>query len=158
MKTISRHVVSRFLIVSACALLLPAGNAMAQTAPRGEDGPNHMRHEMGQGMHHGAASMLRRLGLSADQQKQFRLLHDSQQDAMRPLMRSLREERISLRELVSSDQYDTKKASEISEKIGQLHGKLALAMAEGHRKMLALLTPEQREKAKNLPFGRSERH
>lgn len=152
MLTRSEQILRRFLLVSALALTLPVGSAIAQTPMMGDGGGRRVGgHEMGDDMRHEHAVMFRKLDLSADQQKQLRLLRDAQQDTTRPLMRSLREERIALQALAASDQYDAKKAGDMSEKIGRLHGQLALAMAEGHRKMLAILTPEQRAKIKDFP-------
>ncbi len=149
----SNLIVRRFLMLSALALALPAGSAMAQPGGMGRGhqqcGSSEMARETGQGRMFGP--MLRQLGLNAEQQKQLRLQRDAEQDANRTLMRELREERIALHELTAADQYDAKKAAEISERIGRLHGKLALSMAEGQRKMLALLTPEQRARIKDMP-------
>lgn len=151
----SNLIVRRFLMLSALALALPAGSVMAQPGGMGERGhpqcgSSEMAREMGQGRKFGP--MLRQLDLSAEQQKQFRLQRDAEQDANRTLMRELREERIALHQLAAAEQYDAKKAAEISERIGRLHAKLALSMAEGQRKMLALLTPEQRAKIKDMPL------
>jgi len=156
MQSRSEQILRRFLFVSALALAVPAGSAFAQSLPA--DGGSASAHQMGEhswgdSERHGHDNMMRKLNLSADQQKQIRLLRDAQQDAIRPLVRDLREQRISLRELVSADQYDAKKAGEISEKIGKLQGQLVLAATEGHRKVLDVLTPEQRAHVKDIPFG-----
>lgn len=153
--------IRRFLMLSALALALPASSVMAapeEPVGRGGQGCDMGRMEPGAGHGMGFAGHgLHRLGLTAEQQKQLRLLQDAQEDAIRPLMRSLREERIALRDLTVSDSYDAKKAAEISGRIGQLHGKLALIMAEGRGKMLASLTPEQKAKFKELPMMRRHR-
>jgi len=160
MQSKSKQILHRFLLISAVALSLPVGTAMAQSSMMGADGHQRMAsgHGMDGGMQRDHIAAFRRLDLSAEQQKQLRLLRDAQQDTTRPIMRGLREERIALHELVSSDQYESKKAGEIAEKIGRLNGQLALAMAEGRRKMLAMLTPDQRAKLKDLPNGHMGRH
>lgn len=147
----TEQIIRRFLMVSSLALALPVTSAMAAGPEHGDARAMHMGAEsMRGGMEHHYFAMLRKLDLSAEQQKQLRLLRDAQSDALRPIERNLREEHIALRDVASADSYDAKKAAEISERIGRLHGKMALSLVEGHRKVLDVLTPEQRAKLNTL--------
>ncbi|WP_018608296.1 Spy/CpxP family protein refolding chaperone [Uliginosibacterium gangwonense] len=151
MQSKTEQIIRRFLMVSSLALALPVSSAMAAAPSHGDADTMQMAgRSMHAGMEHHYFAMLRKLDLSAEQQKQLRLLRDAQSDALRPIERNLREEHIALRDVASADSYDAKKAAEISERIGRLHGQMALSLVEGHRKVLDVLTPEQRAKLNTL--------
>jgi len=157
MQSRTEQIIRRFLMVSSLALALPVTSAMAAAPEHGDADtmPMAARSMHGGGMEHHYFAMLRKLDLSAEQQKQLRLLRDAQSDALRPIERNLREEHIALRDVASADSYDAKKAAEISERIGRLHGQMALSLVEGHRKVLDVLTPEQRAKLNTLVSERN---
>lgn len=160
------EVVRRFLMLSALALAVPMGSAMADEAAQSGVAPaqtasmHHAMHEhMHDGMHEGMAGgysmMLHKLDLSEEQKKQLHTLHEQQFQSMRPLMAQLREQRDALHAVAMADSYDAQKASQITEQIGHLQGQMALSMVEAQRKVMDILTPEQKAKFKTLV---AERH
>ncbi|MDQ8023948.1 MAG: Spy/CpxP family protein refolding chaperone [Moraxellaceae bacterium] len=159
-------IVRRFLLASAVALALPVA-AQAQGGPErhGEFQHAAMRDHMSAGEHggrgmrgHGEMKGMRGIKLSDAQKKQMRELHDRQSDAARPKQRALREDRIALEQLTRGEQYDAKRAAELTSKIGNLQGDLLLQRIESRRAFLAVLTPDQRTQLqKNMEQRREHR-
>lgn len=140
-------IVRRFLLASAVALALPVAAQAQGRGDRQAEGfhPAAMHDGARGGMRsHGEMPGMRGLNLSDAQKKQLRELHDKQSDAARPKQRALREDRIALAQLTRGEQYDARRAAELTSKIGSLQGDLLLQRIESRRAFLAVLTPDQR--------------
>lgn len=150
MKT-DRSIFRSFILTSALLLAMPL-SAQAFGGGHGR----HGGHGAGM-MADGPRMMLRSLDLTDAQQKQLRDLRDQHQDATLATRRALRDERIALRDLMRADKYDAERAGQVSERIGKLQGQLLKARADGHGKMLSILTPEQRATLKKRQEERAQR-
>jgi Spy/CpxP family protein refolding chaperone len=96
------------------------------------------------------------LGLTEDQVKAIREIHARHRESMREAVRALREARRSLREMALAEADEatfTAKAAEVRELAGQVLEARARTLQEVAR----VLTPEQREKLRELQPLRSHR-
>ncbi len=116
-------------------------------------------HGMGPGMMHGrgAGTMRGRwervahaLGLSEDQRaKVGRIMEDTRRKNW-DVLGQIRSERFKLREMVRGDQVDPDAAVEQKRKVDDLKRQVMRSRLEARNEVLALLTPEQREKARSF--------
>ena len=100
----------------------------------------------------GRASLARlqaELGLSEDQVQAIRQLHEGQRPARVQLYQSLRNARRSLRELILSGGEDTTVQTQVAQ-VQQLVGQAVQMRVDTLRAMSQILTPEQREKLRQL--------
>jgi len=116
-------------------------------------------HGMGPGMMQGrGAGMMRgrlermaqALGLSEDQRaKVGRIMEDTRRKNW-DVIGQIQSERFKLREMVRGDKVDPDAAVEQKRKVDDLKRQVMRSRLEARNQVLALLTPEQREKAKSL--------
>lgn len=117
-------------------------------------GPGGMMHGGQPGMMGGHGEhMARALGLSEDQRaKAGRVMEDARRKSWDALGQ-IQSERFKLREMVRGDKVDPSAAVEQQRKIDDLKRQVMHARLEARNQMLALLTPEQREKARGFGPG-----
>jgi protein CpxP len=105
------------------------------------------------------------LDLTEQQKADAKALFDKSSEQMKNIGAQLRENQQAIAELVKTapGDFDTR-LSELAAKQGSLHSQMIVLRAKTHRDLLALLTPEQREKAEKLrglmapgPMGRGRR-
>ncbi len=149
----------KVLAASIVAISLPLATlALAQ-----DDGPNAGKpdHKMDSGshcekgarMHHGMRKpgvphYLRDVSLTSAQEDQlFTLMH-----AQMPMMRDQHKQEIQLRQALrtasQADKFDEAKVQQLAEKMANLDKEKIIARARNEAKIFALLTPEQRVKAR----------
>jgi periplasmic protein CpxP/Spy len=130
MSRISRKVVAGFLVASSLAL------GVAYAAP----GDFHRQ---------GSAMMrLRGLDLTEAQRDQvFKIFHE-QAPAAREQMKTIRSARRDLAQAALGDRYDAERVRAAAEAQGKAVTQLALLRAQTMQRVNAVLTPEQRAKAK----------
>ena len=173
--------VRRLVVVAAGAT---AGVALAQGPAYGQGqgpGPGYgpgMHHEMmggygggpgdgmrpgmmqgrGAGMTRGRGQhMARVLGLSEDQRAKVRQIREDTRRKNWDALGQIRSERFKLREMMRGDKVDPEAAIEQKRKVDELKRQLMRLRLEARNQVLALLTPEQREKARAFRqhrFGR----
>ena len=140
-------VLAAFLLASGLALGLPA-TATADDARRvAAAGDWHG----GGGMHRGARRdrmmhMLRDLDLTEAQRDQIFQIRHAQAPAMREQAKAMRAARKDLRELAMAPEYDAQKAQASADAMAKAMSAMALMRVDTTRKLLAVLTPEQRKK------------
>jgi Spy/CpxP family protein refolding chaperone len=134
---VNRQVAS-FLIASSLALGIPLA-ADAQPMP----GQVHARQHQEQGA---SQRWLRRLNLTEAQRDQvFRIMHDSA-PAMREQMKIVRGASQALREAALSGNFDRGRARQAADAQAKAMSELALMRAERMSQVVAILTPEQRQR------------
>lgn len=120
-------------------------------------GPDH-GHGMGPGMMRGRwERMAHALGLSEDQRaKVGRIMEDTRRKNW-DVLGQVQSERFKLREMVRGDKVDPNAAVEQKRKVDDLKRQVMHARLEARNQVLALLTPEQREKARAFRPQRGSR-
>ena len=122
-------------------------------------GPQGFRpgHGMGPGMMHGhgAGTMRGRweriahaLGLSEDQRAKVGQIMEDTRRKNWDVLGQIQSERFKLREMVRGDRVDPNAAVEQKRKLDDLKRQVMRSRLEARNQVLALLTPEQREKAR----------
>ncbi|HSH08527.1 MAG TPA: Spy/CpxP family protein refolding chaperone [Burkholderiales bacterium] len=104
----------------------------------------------GGGMHHRGRGdrmmrMLRGLDLSEAQRDQIFQIRHAQAPAMRAQMKAVHAARKDLRELALAPDYDAAKAQASADALARATSQMALMRIDMTRKVLAVLTPEQRQ-------------
>jgi len=166
-----RSIVGILILVSAgstagVALAQGPGHVHGQGAGPGYGagmGPGmmggHDDHHMGPGMMHGrGAGMMRgrgehmaqALGLSEDQRAKVRGIMEDTRRKNWDVLGQIRSERFKLREMLRGDKVDPNAAVEQKRKVDDLKRQVMRARLEARNQVFALLTPEQREKARSF--------
>ena len=125
------------LVASSVAFALPA------QAHREGPGPGAM-HEMHGGA--GGMRMLRRLDLTQEQRDQASKIFQEQAPALRERANAAREAHQGLRKATLDPNADAGRIRELADAAGRAHAEAAVLRAETMRRVVALLTPEQRTK------------
>ena len=120
--------------------------------PGGPGGPGMMH---GPGFGGGAGlghveRMARVLGLSEEQRAKIARIMEDTRSKNWNVIGQIRAERFKLRELMRGDSVNADAAVEQKKKIDELRTQVMRARVEARNQVMALLTPEQREKAKTL--------
>jgi periplasmic protein CpxP/Spy len=149
---------TKLAVLAALAIALPfsaishaeSANKAKHCQHGGERG-----HFQGKGQHHkmGVPPYLMGLDLTeAQQDKVFAIMHAEAPNRYegQKQHRKLIEE---LRSLSQADSFDQAKANQISDQLAKLEKDKALNMATSQAKVFALLTPEQRKKAREFKMG-----
>lgn len=138
------------------------GPGMGHGMMGGHGGPGYgSGHGMGPGMmggHGGGPGMMRghwermarALGLSEDQRANVRRIMEDTRRKNWDVRGQIQSERFKLREMVRGDQVDPNAAVEQKRKIDDLRRQVMRSRLEARNQVLALLTPEQREKARSF--------
>lgn len=106
------------------------------------------------GRHDGAMRMLRGLDLTEAQRDKIFEIRHAQAPARRAQMKAVHAARKDLRELAMAPNYDAAKAQASADAFAKAMSQLALMRVDAARKVLAVLTPEQR---KQLDERRAQR-
>jgi Spy/CpxP family protein refolding chaperone len=110
-----------------------------------------MMQRPGAGMMRGRGEhMARALGLSEDQRAKVRQIMEDTRRKNWDALGQIQTERFKLREMVRGDKVDPSAAVEQKRKVDDLKRQVMKARLEARNQVLALLTPEQREKARSL--------
>ena len=149
------------------------GPGMGHGMMGGDGGGPGMGHGMGQGMmgHQGYGPgrgpgtmrgrwkhMAHVLGLTADQRAQVRRIMEDTRRKNWDVLGQIKSERFTLREMFRGDKVDPNAAVEQKRKLDDLKRQVMRTRLEARNQVLALLTPEQREKARAFGPQRWSRH
>lgn len=153
--------IKQLLAISTLAITLPfASLSYAEDGKHCEKSGHHSSHRTGHHAgagHHGMAPHLRALNLTQDQQdKIFAIMHE-QAPAKYAQHKQQRETMESLRTLAQADSFDEAKAQQLTDQLAQLEKEKAMSRLKTEAKITALLTPEQRQKAREFKMERGER-
>ena len=139
------------LLIGGTAFAWNGGCNKNCDGPRGERGPGMMNAEQQQDRmerHHEFMKVA--LDLTEEQEQQLEALrekHQAERQAMRETMRASRDE---LRELAHSENFDEKAYRAKARAKADLQTEMQASRNQHKQEMLALLTPEQQEKAEKL--------
>jgi len=97
------------------------------------------------------------LDLTAEQQEQIKSIRAAEREKDAPLRQQLREEREKMRALIASHPFDEAAVRSLAAGQAETRTELIVSHARVRNQIDALLTPEQREKAKNLRSHMKER-
>ncbi len=93
---------------------------------------------------------LRELNLTEEQRGQLKSVMDSHKDEFKAIGKRMMAAREALGDLVTSDAADETAIRDQAAAIAVVEGDAALLRAKVHTEVFALLTPDQREKAKAM--------
>jgi protein CpxP len=152
----------KVIAASIIAISLPlASVALAHDEGQGHDMAKGAHCERGANMHHGMGKpgmppYLQGLQLSSAQEDQlFALMYPQI-----PTMRDQHKQRIQLMEELhaasQADKFDEAKVQQLADKMAGLEKQKVMMMARNDAKIFALLTPEQRKKAREFKMPRHE--
>ena len=159
MKNFNQTPIKRWLTVAGIALAIPlsamayqgnGGKMGACDGTAGAYGAGMMQHSKGMGTLRG----LSRLDLSEAQQDQiFELMHN-QAPTMRKQMKALKKVEMELQALKKSPDYSEAKAKELIVSKTQQRADMEMSRLQVERKIMDILTPEQRQKLSETPVRR----
>ena len=133
----------KILIIIAAVIL--AGGAVFAFAQRGRgEGPKGF----GVG-HRGMGMAMRELNLTDDQKTQVKAIFDSSRETVKPAVDELKANREKLMQL-SGQSFDEAQVSEIAKRQGELMSQLIVERERAKSKVFAILTDEQKAKAKEM--------
>lgn len=129
--------------------------ALAEVGGAPEQGvQGEMRQHKGQSAdqrgHRFFKRMAKELGLSEQQKTQAKAVFEKNRELDKPLVESMRSARQTLRKLVHSGSADDAAIREQAAKLAQTEADLAVRRAQGTREFMALLTPDQVTKLKEI--------
>ncbi len=94
---------------------------------------------------HGGHKAMRALNLTEEQQDQIFKIRQAQREAGYENKKALRSASQALQEQTKAGDFDSTKAKQAADKLGQVQAQMALLHAETQAKINAVLTTEQRE-------------
>lgn len=151
-KTKQKFSLKQVLLASFLAVSLPAA-ALAHAEHDGDKGQRCERGGIFQhGVHEGKPPYLHGLDLTSAQEDQLFNLNYAQIPAMRDQHKQHRQLMEELRATAQADKFDDAKAQQLADKVAKLEKEQVLARARHDAKVFALLTPEQRNKAREFKF------
>ncbi len=138
------------LLASFIAISLPTA-AIAHAEHDGDKSQHCERGGLAQhGMHDGKPPYLHGLDLTSAQEDQLFNLNYAQVPAMRNQHKQHQQLMEELHATAQSEKFDDIKAQQLADKAAKLEKEKVLAMARHDAKVFALLTPEQRKKAREF--------
>jgi len=151
------------LLASSLALGVPttaSADDMRRVSSAGDwrGGAMHGGDRYGGGRHGGAMRMLRGLDLTEAQRDKIFEMRHAQAPARRAQMKAVHAARKDLRELAMAPKYDAAKAKASADAFAKAMSQMALMRVEAARKVLAVLTPEQRKKLDERRAQRKAHH
>lgn len=152
--------IKKILLASCIALSVPMMALPAMANPAGGSDGGHC--EKGQNMHSGMRGgpggemmggippHLKQLNLTEAQQDQvFKIMYD-QIPAMREQHKARKNITEELHNLAQADRFDDAKAQQLTEQLAKMGKEATLNRTRTEAKIFALLTPEQRQKARDF--------
>lgn len=142
--------IKQALLASFIAISLPTA-ALAHAEHDGDKGFHCEREGVSQhGMHDGKPPYLRGLDLSSAQEDQLFNLNYAQVPAMRDQHKQHQQLMEELHATAQAEKFDDTKAQQLADIAAKLEKDKVLTMARHDAKVFALLTPEQRKKAREF--------
>lgn len=140
------------LLATACITLAATGIAVAEQGSHGEKSGyctkgHHGKHHHAGGPEFGQPRYLHGIALSSEQEDKIFALNYAEAPKVRDLMKQRQALHLELRQVSQAAQFDESKAKAIADKLATLEKDSALNRARTESKVLAVLTPEQREQA-----------
>jgi Spy/CpxP family protein refolding chaperone len=136
---------------------VPAAHAQDVAGPGYGPGPRGRMGRMGPMGPMGMEFGFRQLGLTDDQRQQVRTIMDRHREDFRSLGERMRTAREAVHAAVTSESPDESAIRTASAALADVQADGAVLRAKVHQEVWAVLTPEQREKAKSLRAEREQR-
>ena len=158
--TVSKLSFKQVLAVAIVAISLPATIAFADNGASDYHDMNKGEHcERGNNAHHGMGEpgmppYLHGLQLSSAQKDKLFAITYPQIPAMRNAHKQRTQLMEELRATAEADTFDDARAQQLADKAASLEKENVLTMARNDAKIFALLTPEQRNKAREFKMGK----
>lgn len=170
----SKFTLKKVLAASIIAISLPLTSlALAEDAGPNAGNPHHKMDrgshcEKGGKMHHGMGkpgvpAYLRDVNLTSAQEDQLFSLMYAQMPIARDQAKQSMQLRVALRTATQADKFDEAKVQQLADKMATLEKEKTMMRARNEAKIFALLTPEQRVKAREAKiamhdFGRERNY
>lgn len=90
------------------------------------------------------------LGLNEDQKTQAKAVIDASKERIRPLFESMKQNREIIKDLGTDGNFDEAKVNEIANQQSETMKQLFIEKEKTKAQLFAILTPDQREKAKTM--------
>lgn len=135
-----------FVIIAVSILALGAVFVVAQ---KGETNRGKFNKEFG-GRGFGFGRIAKKLNLSDEQKAQVKQIMETEKPVVEPIFAALRENRQKLADLTADGSFDEAKIKELAGEQGNLSARLILEKERVKSQIFQILTPEQREQAKQL--------
>lgn len=90
------------------------------------------------------------LGLNEDQKTQAKVIIDESKERIKPLFESMKQNREIIKDLGTDGNFDEAKVTEIANQQSETMKQLFIEKEKTKAQLFAILTPEQREKAKTM--------
>lgn len=144
-----------FITIAATGIAVAEHGDNADKSNHCTKGHHGKRHHVG-GTEFGQPHYLRGIALTSEQEDKIFALHHAEVPKVREQMKQRHALHDELRQVSQAVQFDEAKAKAITDKLANLEKEGALNRARTENKVLAVLTPEQREQAlKNkMQFGK----
>jgi len=147
-------VIGTLLLAGSLGLALP----LASQAHSQADGGRHAMHGKHRFHHGGERHFMGKLNLTEAQRDQiFKLRHEAA-PTLREKGKQARAARTELRQLAQADRFDEAKARALSQKVANAQTDFMVERMRLKHQILAVLTPEQRQKAEEARKRFGERH
>lgn len=146
----------RILISIVMAGALIAGSAIAGPRDGRDRGPGHGGPDMAPQFIERIGRALRSLDLSEEQRDSAHSELEALKESMKPLVKSMHENRKNLHDLVTADSYDSDAVAEVAEQQGAITAEMTILASSAAANVLALLNEEQRAQLKNMAEERQE--
>ena len=140
------------LLAAAFITIAATGIAVAEHGTNGDKADNctkghHSRHHQAGPHAFGQPHFLRGIALTSEQEDKIFALHHAEVPKVREQMKQRHALHQELNQVSQAAQFDEAKAKAITDKLANLEKEGALNRARTENKVLAVLTPEQREQA-----------
>jgi Spy/CpxP family protein refolding chaperone len=145
---------------NVAAVCTEKGGRLAAAPERGAGWAGRGHRGKGKGMGPGRhfARMARDLDLTAEQKGQIKTILDAEREKNAPIRKRIADNRNELRKLAEKEPFDEAAVRRLAAEQEKTRTELAVARARAMNRVHALLTPEQREKARTLrTFGEDRR-
>ena len=104
-----------------------------------------------------AEKVAQELGLSEEQKTQAKQIFEDTKTRVEPLMKTMKESREQIKDLGTDGNFDEAKVTEIANNQAETMKQLFIEKEKAKAQLFAILTPEQKEKAKEMHHKFGER-
>lgn len=146
----------QLLITMVLAAALTGGNAIAGPQGGQDRGPRHGGPDMAPQLIERLGRALHRLDLSEEQRDSVHSELRGLKESMKPLVKSMHENRKDLHTLVTADSYDAAAVAEAAEQQGAITARMTILASAAAANVLGFLDEEQRAQLKEMAQERQE--
>ncbi|MGC2235084.1 MAG: Spy/CpxP family protein refolding chaperone [Pyrinomonadaceae bacterium] len=137
------------IIFAILAISVLALGAVFVTAQKGETNKGKFKKDFG-GRGGGFGRMAEKLNLSDEQKAQIKQITEAEKTKVEPIFAALKENHQKLEDLTADGSFDEAKVQALATEQGTLSAQLIVEKERTKSQIFQILTPEQREQAKQL--------